>query len=621
MRRHFSVLALLGLVGCGTDYGAEGTMVKPGTGVLGVPGNGYGVSASRAVPVSGGTLTIMADGHTAVAADSDRDRVFIADLQTKKVTSVALEPGDEPGRVVEDGAGRVHVVARSGGAVVSIDVAAGSIVARRSVCPSPRGIAYDAAKDAVHVACQSGELVSLPAAGGDAFRTLRLNRDLRDVLVQGSELVVSRFKSAQLLRVDSNGAVTATVRPSVNSTAGDLTLGFDPSTAWRIAALPDGQVAMLHQRGNPGVVTTGPSGYGASTNPCGGGIVEGTVSKLSVPRSGEPQPGTAPALPPLSAVVGASDIAVSQSGRIAIVSLGHSWFPTTLPEQDPRNPMPPMPMVQKPRIAIVEPGLDPDPCAFPPESNEMTGEPVAVAFDGNERIVVQSREPAQLQVLGARGAAGFTIPFGADSRADTGLALFHMDSGLGISCASCHPEGMEDGRIWTFNEAGGLRRTQNLGGGVLNTAPFHWNGDLADFPTLIHEVFESRMGSARPNPQQLGAFTHWIDTVPASKAALEVDGDAVARGRDLFAGAAACSSCHAGEKLTNNETRDVGTGGFFQVPSLIGVGSRAPFMHNGCAATLRDRFTAACGGGDSHGTTSGLTVAQIDDLVAYLDSL
>jgi hypothetical protein len=44
-------------------------------------------------------------------------------------------------------------------------------------------------------------------------------------------------------------------------------------------------------------------------------------------------------------------------------------------------------------------------------------------------------------------------------------------------------------------------------------------------------------------------------------------------------------------------------------------------MHTGCAATLLDRFTPACGGGDTHGHTSQLTSDQLDDLVAYLETL
>jgi hypothetical protein len=45
-------------------------------------------------------------------------------------------------------------------------------------------------------------------------------------------------------------------------------------------------------------------------------------------------------------------------------------------------------------------------------------------------------------------------------------------------------------------------------------------------------------------------------------------------------------------------------------------------MHDGCAATLSERFgLPSCGGGDKHGATSGLAASAIEDLVAYLQSL
>jgi hypothetical protein len=66
----------------------------------------------------------------------------------------------------------------------------------------------------------------------------------------------------------------------------------------------------------------------------------------------------------------------------------------------------------------------------------------------------------------------------------------------------------------------------------------------------------------------------------------------------------------------------VGTGGSFQVPSLINIVNRAPFIHTGCAPTLRDRFTdPACGGGDKHGVVSHLSGQEIDDLITYLETL
>jgi mono/diheme cytochrome c family protein len=119
------------------------------------------------------------------------------------------------------------------------------------------------------------------------------------------------------------------------------------------------------------------------------------------------------------------------------------------------------------------------------------------------------------------------------------------------------------------------------------------------------------------------ALQAWIDTIPALPPTAGLDAAAVARGEAVFTDrAVGCTTCHAGTLLTTNVTADVGTGQAFQVPSLRGVSWRAPFMHNGCAATLGDRFTSAtCGGGDKHGATSTLTSAQIGDLTTYLQTL
>jgi hypothetical protein len=52
-------------------------------------------------PISGGTLTATADGRYAIAADPDRHRVLLVDLDTRAVRELALDRGAEPGRVVE----------------------------------------------------------------------------------------------------------------------------------------------------------------------------------------------------------------------------------------------------------------------------------------------------------------------------------------------------------------------------------------------------------------------------------------------------------------------------------------------------------------------------------------
>jgi hypothetical protein len=249
-----------------------------------------------------------------------------------------------------------------------------------------------------------------------------------------------------------------------------------------------------------------------------------------------------------------------------------------------------------------------------------TVEPISVAFAGDTRVVVQTREPAALFIV--TDGASEQISLSQESRADTGHIVFHANSGGGLACASCHPEGHEDGRVWTF-ECEGVRRTQDVSGGLSGTEPFHWDGELGTFPQLVATVFVGRMSGPTLTRGQIAAALSWINTVPSPAPLRPRTDAAVGRGKAVFESqAAACATCHAGAVLTNNMTVDVHTEGMFQVPSLRGIAARAPFMHDGCAPTLEARFTDTnCGGGDAHGKTSQLTPAQLSDLVGYLESL
>jgi len=254
-----------------------------------------------------------------------------------------------------------------------------------------------------------------------------------------------------------------------------------------------------------------------------------------------------------------------------------------------------------------------------PANPQVVGQPIAVAFAGDGSVVVQSREPAMLAM-----PDGNNIALSAETRTDTGHLVFHANAGGFVACASCHVEGNDDGRIWNFEcSASGLRRTQSLHTGLRGTEPFHWSGDEVDMSQLMKDVFVTRMSGPTLPLDQMDALTSWIDAQPRPVHARPANGAAIERGRVLFndAQGAACASCHSGARMSNNQTVDVGTGRAFQVPSLVGIGTRGPFMHNGCALTLRDRFRAECGGGDAHGVTSNLSETQLGDLVAYLETL
>jgi mono/diheme cytochrome c family protein len=251
----------------------------------------------------------------------------------------------------------------------------------------------------------------------------------------------------------------------------------------------------------------------------------------------------------------------------------------------------------------------------------------SVAFDGAGKLYAFSREPASLQVYSLPEQDGnselaleHAYDFAQPSVFDTGHALFHGDVGSGLSCASCHGEALDDGHVWNFVGVG-PRRTQNIRGGLMSTLPLHWGGDLPTFKSLVDEVMTRRMSGFALKLPYSDALASWIDGLPPVKLAAQ-DDEAAARGKALFeSDEVGCASCHSGAHLTNNASYDVGTGGKFQVPTLNGLALHAPFLHDGCAATLAERFDPSCGGGDKHGHTSHLTQAEISDLLAYLQTL
>jgi DNA-binding beta-propeller fold protein YncE len=521
------------------------------------------------LPLSGGTLIALRDGATAVAADPELDALYVVDLNARRATTVALHAGDEPGRLVEDGAGRVHAALRGGGAVVRVDPASGSVIARRPVCAAPRGLAYDAAEDAILVACAGGDLVTLTASLDAEKRRIKLDRDLRDVVATATGALVSTFRSAEIITLDHDGKEVERRRPA------SFALGkaiFEPDVAWRMVPLASGGVAVAHQRATTHAIDIAPSvpvPYGGTTPECSAGISHAAISVI--PAAGSPGGAT----PMLQAAALPIDVAVSpDETQVAILSGGNSdvlhGSLQTATNVDP---------------------LTASTCS-PLDRDHFESGAIAIAFDPTGRLLVQTRG-RELWIGGKRmlltGIAldDTTIP------SHPGHDVFHRPPGGGsLACASCHPEGREDGRVWSFADVG-PRRTQSLAGDITGTAPFHWSGDLADFTALMSEVFVRRMGGSAGNVVGDGVqVSRWLATVKAVPTDAPADPAAVERGRALFLSAEQeCATCHSGAKHTDNKTVDVGTGEMLQVPWLVGLPLRAPYRHDGCAATLRDRFT------------------------------
>jgi cytochrome c peroxidase len=127
--------------------------------------------------------------------------------------------------------------------------------------------------------------------------------------------------------------------------------------------------------------------------------------------------------------------------------------------------------------------------------------------------------------------------------------------------------------------------------------------------------------------------------------------EAAERGKQLFLGKAACFGCHTGDNLTDGRFHVTGVGvdpkqknadvGRFKVseneaekfafktPTLRNVARTAPYFHDGSVETLKDAVKTMAGGGkprdglpvDQMLRDVQLTDAEVDDLVAFLESL
>ena len=321
-------------------------------------------------------------------------------------------------------------------------------------------------------------------------------------------------------------------------------------------------------------------------------------------------------------------MSVATSGRVAVVAPGNAWAPR------PRRSLVVIDQV-RPGVATdttgceqaEQPVEDSDfaPRGVPPESTEDPSvDPADDAFVGvaalaSGRVLAQVAERTELSVDASSAAQRLSL--GGGVATNVGHRFFHMSTDTGVACVSCHPDGSDDGHIWNFRLFG-KRRTQTLRGGVSARRAFHWDASLPDFGSLVHEVFGSRMGLRKlPNEIEQRKLLAYLDALPQPARAASVSPQLVERGAALFRDKNIdCGRCHSGERFTDGKVYDVGTGGSFLTPSLLGVGTRAPYLHDGCAPDLRARF-GACGGGDKHGRTSQLSDDELDALIAFLRTL
>jgi cytochrome c peroxidase len=181
-----------------------------------------------------------------------------------------------------------------------------------------------------------------------------------------------------------------------------------------------------------------------------------------------------------------------------------------------------------------------------------------------------------------------------DTTLALGRALFHSSSDFRISrdgraCASCHPDGRDDGLVWSA--PGGPRQTPMLAGRLPLTAPYGWDGAARDVTHHLAHTF-ARLGGQGLAPHELDALERYITTLEGPPVHARARESQIVRGREVFF-SAGCGSCHTADGAwTDTHGHKVGsrapadTIATFDTPSLRFVAGTAPYFHDGRYPTL-----------------------------------
>ncbi len=202
-----------------------------------------------------------------------------------------------------------------------------------------------------------------------------------------------------------------------------------------------------------------------------------------------------------------------------------------------------------------------------------------------------------------------------------GRRLFHTASSprlsaAGLSCATCHVDGREDGLVWRLEQS--VRQTPALAGRLKGTEPYTWLGTAHTLEQSI-EGTVSRLGGTGLNQTQRRALARYLVEGMRAMPPQRDDELLVTQGRLLFhSERTGCASCHPSDgAFTDGAVHAIGATAV-DTPSLIGVALTAPYYHDGSAGSLEELLEK---NRDRMGTTSSLSDGERRALAAYLRSL
>lgn len=567
------------------------------------------VEVGRADARGSGSMAVSKDQALVYATDADNGLLLAFDALTlEKVAEVKV--GEQPFRVAVGCDDTVYVANRRGRSVSVITRGTWAVSAELPTGVEPTGLAFDGKCETLYVVsatardtAKHGTLAAFDTATRELRWELPVGEEPRDVAVRpDGHVLVTLFKRGAV--VDVNPAT-----PEVVNTL----------------ELTDGRT---HMRALGPIAVTGAGHVWAF----------GEADLVEPMDMREPTHGESPqSYPEFIAVPTASEISQDFAPRPVIPLMNGQGATAAVAMRDDSSNGDRLFVVNRESSTL---SVVADAMGIHTAAKLEPGADGLVVLTARRAVFVYSQFTHQLQRFVPEPAGHFEFwrPDGTARGANEvlpaeltlGRQLFHAAddravSANGLACSTCHIDGRDDGHVWQLPQ--GPRQTPTLAGRQLaRTAPYHWAGELSTLGAFYDHTVKTLMGGSGLSPSQQLAISAWVESLPAPQNPRSgaAPTPAEERGKLVFA-KAQCGTCHAGAAFTNNLVADVGTRAArdttaaFDVPSLLGLGRSAPFLHDGSAATLEQRF--ALQRGDAHGTVSTLQPAEVADLVAYLETL
>jgi YVTN family beta-propeller protein len=581
---------------------------------------------------SNSLLDISPDGKRLLAANRDNDSVTVVDTATRKVLR-EVKVGGHPEGVTWIGNGPLAAVAcYRDRRVVFFDAVSGRVVKKLAVAPEPYGIVADRAGKRAWVTHEYPGLVSeIDLDGMKVVRTLPAGAFVRGLALSPDErlLYVTEFYTALLHAVDlAKGTVVDTWKGHTSD-----------NLCRNVVVHPRRPKAYLSHIRSMVQVNDGGGSIFPHVSVCDLRPPDGTRRRTSFAMD---------TYNGVYVVTNAWEAALSPDGKhlYTIYAGTNDMNVSDVIDDDYRE-------IERVGRAV-RIGQNPRAVRVSPDGKTVyIYNTLDFAVGVYEAATMRLREAIKV-------CAPPMTPEWVRGKILFNTANYPMSARRWVACASCHPDGHNDGRVWQQPE--GLRKTTALFG-VAHTHPLHWSADrdeVQDFEYTIRSKLMRGAGLLRGSIKpKVGYHTVELEEKTAGRSK---DLDALAiytnsfeittlsphivapgqltpaaeRGKRLFfSKEVGCASCHSGPYYTDSRLQkpfnlhDVGTGRDdasermgtkYDTPTLLGIYRTAPYLHDGKARTLREVLTTS-NKEDRHGRTSPLKAAEVDDLVAFLKSL